>query len=597
VVGRIGEPRIGVLASRIGRRFVVMFLGCALLPLVAFSWLTLSRVTEQMKDDARESLHLGAKTAGMGIAARLSQVVGDLAVVSDLVEHEGTVVARGRDRLNHAAAMCSAVWIVDGQHIELLRGEQVLLLPVFTSDERAHLAAGKTLVRTVGSPPQLAVIRTAGSQPAASRLLVASLDRDRFWSADELRSAGSEFAVFDTDGHAVVHSSPQPPSAAALLTAVKLNPASGSIEWSVDGEPQLARYWRVFLWPQYHFDMLVVHSKSRREALGVLDDFSRSMLLAAICTLLCVLGASLVQMRRTLGPIMSLHAATSRVATGDFGVRVLVSSRDEFGDLGAAFNHMAEQLAESVRRREQTERELTASRDAALAAARAKAEFVTNVSHEFRTPMTEILGAAEILSQLESGDDASRLEFSSITLSGARRLARLVDDVLELGSTNAWQLEPVDVAASIAAAIEAMPPEVRGRIRSEVAPDLPRVIGSALRLTNTWRRLLDNAGKFSERGKPIEVFARRRGGEVVVEIVDCGVGIAKSELGRIFEPFRQVGRDQMIDKARGAGLGLALTKSTIERHGGRIEVASTLGEGSTFRVILPVHVPAAVPIG
>src|SRR5262245_39055659 len=289
-----------------------MFLGCALLPLVAFSWLTLSRVTEQMNDDARESLHLGVKTAGMGIAARLSQVAGDLAVVSELVEHEGTVVARAKDRLNHAAAMCSAVWIVDGQNVELLRGEQVLPLPAFNGEERAHLGAGKAFVRTVGSPAQLVVIRTIDSLSAASRLLVASLDRNRFWSPDELRSAGSEFAVFDAEGHAVVSSSPQPPPAATLLTAVKLNPASGTIEWNVDGEPHLARYWRVFLRPQYDFDMLVLHSKSRREAFGVLDEFSRSLLLAEICTLLCVLGASLVQMRRTLGPIMSLHDATSR---------------------------------------------------------------------------------------------------------------------------------------------------------------------------------------------------------------------------------------------------------------------------------------------
>ncbi|HEX6813238.1 MAG TPA: ATP-binding protein [Planctomycetota bacterium] len=597
MVEKVVEPRaIGVMKSRIGRRFVVMFLGCALLPLVAFSWLTLTRVTGQMHDDAREALHLGAKTAGMGIAARLSKVAGDLAVVNDLVEQHGTVAARGRDRLNQVAAMCSSVWIVDGEHIELLRGEQVLLLPALAPRERAHLAAGNALVRTLGSPPQLAMIRLVGSNPAATRLLVAALDEDRFWSADELRNADSEFAVFDEDGRLVVHSFPQPPPATPLLAAVKQQPASGTIEWRVEDEPHLARYWRVFLRPQYDFDMLVVHSKSRREAFRVLDEFSRSLLLTALCTMLCVLGASLVQMRRTLGPIMSLHAGTRRVAQGDLGARVSIIRGDEFADLGAAFNHMAEQLAESVQRREQTERELTASRDAALAAARAKAEFVTNVSHEFRTPMTEILGAAEILHQLESGDEASRLEFSTITLSGARRLARLVDDVLELGSTNAWEQEPVDVAATIAAAIDAMPAEVRERIRPEIARDLPPVMGSSLRLTNIWHRLLDNAGKFSERGSPIEILARRRDGEIVVEFIDKGVGIAKSELAQLFEPFRQVGRDQMIDKARGAGLGLALTKSTVERHGGRIEVASQLGVGSTFRVILPAHVTAE-PVG
>ncbi|MEO6594423.1 MAG: HAMP domain-containing sensor histidine kinase [Planctomycetota bacterium] len=319
-----------------------------------------------------------------------------------------------------------------------------------------------------------------------------------------------------------------------------------------------------------------MQSRSRREALAVASSFEQWFVLTALFTLLFVMFASLVLMRRTLGPIVTLNDATRRVGQGDLSVRVAIHSRDEFGELGAAFNHMTAHLLENVRKREQTERELVASRDAALAAATAKAEFVTNVSHEFRTPMTEILSASEILTDLDDADGASRREFTAIALSAARRLAKLVDDVLELGSTAAWEMEPMDLAATLIDAVAAMSPTRWDRLHLDVPRDLPQVLVCGRRLTETWCRLLDNAAKFSHPDTQIELRARHSGAEVMVEVVDSGVGISKQDLAHMFEPFRQFGRDQMTNKANGTGLGLTLAKSTIERHGGRIEVESEL---------------------
>jgi two-component system OmpR family sensor kinase len=316
--------------------------------------------------------------------------------------------------------------------------------------------------------------------------------------------------------------------------------------------------------------------------------------MTAACTLLAVLLVSLVQIRRTLGPIVVLREAAQRVATGDLAARVTIRSKDEFGELGVAFNDMTAQLQENVARRERTERELVRSRDAALAAAQAKAEFVTNVSHELRTPMTEILSAVEILADMQDGDRDVHDEFSAIALRGAQRLARLVDDVLELDATAACAQTPVAVAASLRAAIGKMPELLGQRVRLTVGEGVPDVPGDAERLIDTWRRLLDNAGKFSADDTPITVDVRRRGDRVVVEITDRGVGISRADIDRIFAPFCQVGRDQMTDKADGTGLGLTLAKRTVERHGGSIEVDSELGKGATFRVLLPVNVATAV---
>ena len=145
------------------------------------------------------------------------------------------------------------------------------------------------------------------------------------------------------------------------------------------------------------------------------------------------------------------------------------------------------------------------------------------------------------------------------------------------------------------AAVDAQPAAVRERLRLDAPRDLACVVGNAERLTETWGRLIDNAAKFSAAGTPIDVQVRAVGRDVVVEVVDRGVGIAAADLALIFAPFCQVGRDQLTDKAKGTGLGLTLAKNAVERHGGRIEAESQLGKGSTFRVCLPalVEMPAA----
>lgn len=576
----------GILTSRIGRRFVALFLGCAFLPLVVFAWMTLSRVTTQMDADLRESLHNGAKTSGMGIAARLSQVAADLARLADTVRQTGDPESMRKVAHDAVAERCSNVWILAGDRVTALRGDGPAPRPDLGGSDRTHLAAGKALLRVLGESAHLVMMVAIDRAAPDAGLLVADLHREGFWDPQELRSPGAEFVICDEDGVPLRHSFRTLPSLAPLLAEKRGAPSAGTFEWIADGEPHVARYWRAFLRPQYDLDLLIVQSRSRVAAYEVADAFSQWFLLTALGTLLCVLLASLVQMRRTLGPIVVLGEATRLVAQGDLSVRVAIRSRDEFGTLGKAFNHMTAQIAENVRRREQTERELVASRDQALEAAHAKAEFVTNVSHEFRTPMTEILGAIEILSQVDDSDAATRREFTAIAVRGARRLARLIDDVLELGSPTPWQCEPVHVGETIEEAVSRMPDTIRERVRVDVAKDLPPVLGDPARLGEVWCRLIDNAAKFSAEDSPIEVHARWSG-EVVVEVVDQGVGVSRLDLDRIFQPFMQVGRDQMTDKAQGTGLGLTLAKSTIEKHGGRIEVDSELGNGATFRVHLP----------
>jgi signal transduction histidine kinase len=588
----------GALTSRLGRRFVLLFAGCALLPLIIYATLSVTRVSDQVRIDTNASLHAAAKSSGMGVAARLDQVANDLVLASDLVQSRRLEGSWSGEALQgQVSRHCAGVWLVEGDRVERLCGDLKLPKLAKTQADLAHLAAGKKLLQVVGNPAQLMMsfdVDVDDDDDDESAHVVALINGDWFWDPQELRGTSCDFACCDPDGRVLFDTWGNLPAVQVLAAGVTAGGSSGPIDWTIDGEPQIGRFWLAFLQPQYNLDLWMIQSRSKAGAFKVDREFVQFFWLTAIGTMLCVVLGSLVQMRRTLDPIVALSDATQRLGRGELDVRVWIESRDEFGDLGAAFNDMAQRLQDNITQRERTEQELVMSRDAALAAVQAKAEFVTNVSHEFRTPMAEILGATEILTQIEEDDDASvREEFSGIALHGAQRMARLLDDVLELGQVTTGMKSLIDVPASIANAVAGMQPELRERVTCDIDSDLPQVLCETNRLNETWCRLLDNAGKFSDPGTPIEVRVVRAGSRILVDVTDHGVGIAAGDLEKVFEPFSQVGRDQMVNKAHGTGLGLTLARSTIESCGGVISVRSEIGRGSTFRISLPVANVAA----
>lgn len=578
-----------ILGSRIGRRFFAMFAACALLPIAAFAVFAVDRTTSLMHVEATAALHGAAKSAGSQITMRLGRVATDLA----LARAFATEALPDRSVLQALVeSRCEAAWTVVDGVVAPLFGRPTPILPLDDSGS-GHLAGGRPLVRVVAGGALL-MLGSLRERDPASGLVAVRLRMASFWNGNELRGVGADVFVCDERWSPLFRTDDAASDLSPFAQGSLTSPSSGTVAWRPGGEEHLARYWNVFLEPQYGCNFWVVQSRPTRLALAVSDQFAFWFSATAAMTLLLALLAGLVQIRRTLVPVMSLREATRRLAAGDLSARTGVDGRDEIGALGIAFDAMAAQLQENVRRREDTERELIRSRDAALAAVKAKEEFVGHISHEFRTPMTEILGAVEILSGIDEEDAGARVEFSDIALRGARRLARLVDDVLELTVNESWTAAPVDVGVTITEAVAGLPAEARARIRVDESPGA-FVLGNADKLRELWSRLLDNALKFSPAGAPVDVAVTAGLHEVVVAVADRGSGIAPEHLDQVFEPFRQVGRDQMIDKANGAGLGLTLVRRIVERHQGRVEVCSEIGHGATFRVRLPalVEAPAA----
>jgi signal transduction histidine kinase len=233
--------------------------------------------------------------------------------------------------------------------------------------------------------------------------------------------------------------------------------------------------------------------------------------------------------------------------------------------------------------------------------ARLKSAFVSNVSHEMKTPLALISMYAETLESGRVSAPEKVRDYYRIILRESRKLAGMVENVLDfakLESGNApIKLEPIELGEIAAEAVSNCDERLRlegFRVSLEIEPELPLIDGDRQALSQALLNLLDNAVKYSASAKEIGVAVRRVGGSVVVEITDQGIGIDPSEQQRIFEQFYRAG-DPMTQKVRGAGLGLALVRHIVTAHRGRIELRSTPGKGSAFSVVLPAHAAGASP--
>lgn len=225
---------------------------------------------------------------------------------------------------------------------------------------------------------------------------------------------------------------------------------------------------------------------------------------------------------------------------------------------------------------------------------RIRRDFVANVSHEFRTPLTAIQGFAETLLAGAMNDPQNRDRFLGIILEHSRRLARLTEDLLKLSQMDAERLElelrPVSVAQLVESCFETArrrASEKELNLTLDVPEGLPNVSGDARRLQEVLQNLLDNAIQYTLPGGKIVLRAEARNEEVIFTVADTGIGIPQADQPRIFERFYRVDVARSRE-AGGTGLGLSIAKHLIEGHGGRIWVESEVGVGSKFHVSVPV---------
>jgi two-component system sensor histidine kinase BaeS len=270
-------------------------------------------------------------------------------------------------------------------------------------------------------------------------------------------------------------------------------------------------------------------------------------------------------------PLADVMAAADTVAAGDLTVRVETGAHGEFGRLARSFNRMTEELERADRQR----RNLTA-----------------DVAHELRTPLHLIQGNLE---GILDGVYEPTAEHISATLDETRLLSRLVDDLRTLSLAEAGQLplmmEPLEVAellADVSTSFGGQADAAGIRLRTRVAEGLPTITGDIGRLDQVLGNLVANALRHTGSGGTITLSAEPEGGQVCIMVRDTGEGIPAEDLPFIFDRFWRGDRSRSRADGAGSGLGLVIARYLVQAHGGRIDVESQPGQGTTFAVRLPI---------
>jgi len=221
-------------------------------------------------------------------------------------------------------------------------------------------------------------------------------------------------------------------------------------------------------------------------------------------------------------------------------------------------------------------------------------EFVANVSHELKTPLTSIKGYVETLLEGAIDDPKHNRAFLETIHEHSNSLSRMIDDVLDLSTIEAervtYRFEPVIVSEVVERIVKALEPMAKMKkvfISAEWPPALPTVRADREKLAQIVMNLLDNAIKFNKAGGKVRITAEPNGKELRLRIEDTGRGIAPEDLPRIFERFYRGNKDRSHE-IPGTGLGLAIVKHLIEAHQGAVTAQSVLGQGSTFQLTFPM---------
>lgn len=287
----------------------------------------------------------------------------------------------------------------------------------------------------------------------------------------------------------------------------------------------------------------------------------RYLWLAGTFTLLLGTFLALLFSRRMIRPLLAIEQATTRIARGDFSPRVAVDSQDEIGQLAGAVNQMTAQLESYEQRRR---------------------EFLANVAHELRTPLSYIRGYTQAITEGLVAEPEERERYLRIVQEESVRLGRLVDDLMDLAQMDEGQLslslQPLDLHVPIEQAAATVAPRAEAKgvaLTVELPAHLPETRADGGRIQQVVVNLLDNGLAHTPQGGSLKVTATLTPGFITVAVSDTGHGIAPEETALIFERFYK-------KKSTGRGLGLAIVRSIIAAHGGELGVESEPGQGSTF---------------
>lgn len=312
--------------------------------------------------------------------------------------------------------------------------------------------------------------------------------------------------------------------------------------------------------------------------------------LAAIFALIAV-ALSILVANRIVRPVKALTRATEDFAFGRPGPDLDISTYRELEKLVRSFNAMRSTITEGNRRMQEAVKE-------AETANRSKSEFLANMSHELRTPLNAIIGFSEVMSTEMYGPLGSPryVEYAKDVLNSGRHLLAIITDILDIAKIDAGRIVLVPEEINVRGLTDSCFTMLNERSRvAGVAlrhfnlDSLPPLFADKTRVMQIMINLLTNSIKYTPQGGNVTVSALAEPESLRLSVTDTGIGIPQQHLDRVTEPFYQVEPD-VSHSHGGTGLGLALVREMVILHGGRLEIRSQPGQGTTVTVILPWRV-------
>lgn len=383
---------------------------------------------------------------------------------------------------------------------------------------------------------------------------------------------GVRVLLVDLDGNLRADSNPELSALQFRLNALRTDASGARVGQARDAEGTIwvftaRRSTRVFL--------ILASAQPRFPALNFfLQDLLVPLLQAAGVAALVALLLSILIARSVAQPLQKMAAVAQGIAHGDYAQTAPLAGPDEVRALGQSLNEMSQQVQTS----QQSQR-----------------DFLANISHDLKTPLTSIQGFAQAIQDGTANSPEAMKRAAGIIYDEAERMRRLVADLLELArldaglrALNRAPLEPRLLLVSVAEKFLLRAKEKAVTLSAELPQTLPTLKGDADRLAQVFTNLLDNALKHTPANGHVLLSAGLAEGHLVVNVSDTGPGIPPEDLGRIFERFYQVDKSRARPSGAGIGLGLAITKEIVEAHHGAITVRSVVGEGTRFTVRLPL---------
>lgn len=324
----------------------------------------------------------------------------------------------------------------------------------------------------------------------------------------------------------------------------------------------------LFVDPDINKTIIAINIQSQEDVSEIIHIARKTLGFTIVNIILISFILIRINLKKMLQPIKQINDATKKVATGDYNIELETTREDEIGELTENFNKMTKGLQSTENLQK---------------------EFINNVSHEIKTPISSIEGFAKLLNDKNLTDE-EREEYSKIIIEESERLSNLTGKMLKLAKLHNQDRiinkQEILVAEQIRKAIAVLEPKwSQKNIKINVSLEEKIFLGDEELIFQVWINLLENAIKFSSENDTIKVKEYKENDKINVKIKDNGIGMQEDEIEKAFERFYQIDKSHTEE---GSGLGLAIVKRIIELSEGTIKIESKENRGTTVIVELPM---------